>query len=367
MSHRLPLTISLENGENFDCQVVVEDDIVSNGFSGRHYPGVVELEVPPALHRKTFTDEDDEDYTRDISDLEEIILFAINEGGVDRDDVWESVSFALHGDVNDEPEPNNYYLVGDLVEHLFDSTPEQAVEKGAFLFTDEVQAKAFAMASPGLTVHDISPDNIEPGIAVDSIAESFIDMAQKKMSSDYQDGVDVNLVRKNAQNYFPDALNHKIVDAMVSVMVDTMEGIPKNKAIERHVSETMNRQLLAPAASKLVWQTRTTVPGRDIEKHMPNTPASAKLVSEIMNIDIDGNAMRGTMLFYQRPNSYIDRNNDEKPLVPVAFLSPDETGDYVVLKHPSITELQDEIMSQRVGMEHERGPENSPLKPKVSH
>lgn len=369
MSNRLPLTISLKSGEKFNCNAVIEDDIISSGwaFGGKQSPGAVELEIPPALHRKTFTDEDDPEWTYSLADLEEIILFAINDGGVKKDTIAGDVSFELHGELYDEPEPGPYYLVGDLVEHLFDSTPEQAVEKGAFLFSDEVSARTFAMAHPDFSVHEVDALNIDPDLPVRHVAEAFVGVAKKKMAQDYQGDIDANLMRKNAEKYFPDTLCKKSVDSMVSVMIEESQGKPIASAIEGNIPESMGRQMLESAAAKIVWQNRTTIPGRDIEKHVPNIPASANLVSENMDVNIDGNHMRGTMVFYQRPNSYFDRNADEKPLVPVAFLSPDGTGDYVLLDNPSIMQLQDSILSQRVGMANEVGPENEPMKPKVSH
>lgn len=369
MSHRLPITLSLEDGQKFNCHVLVEDDIVSSGwaFGGSQQPGVTELEVPPALHRKKFKDPDDEEYDYDLSDIEEIVLYAINDGGVKEDTVASSIHFELHGDVNSEPEPDSYYLVGNLVEHIFENTPEQALEKGAFLFSDEIQANAFAMANPGLSVHEIPPDDIDYELAVNSVSESFIGMANNKMKSDYEDGLDVNIVMKNASKYFPSTLPSKAVDSMVLAMVDEMQGTSLDKAIESHIPAAMDRSLLESAASKTLWLSRSTVQGRNVEDHIPNIPASANMVSENMNFEIEGNQMRGTMVFYQRPSSYFDRNDDEKPLVPVAFVSEDGTGDYVVLNHPSISKLQDKILSQRIGKENELGPDFKPMTPKINH
>lgn len=351
MSHRLPITISLESGEKFNCNVIVEEDIVSSGwaFGGSQHPGVTELEVPPALHRKTFVDPDDEEFNYDLSDIEEIVLYAINDGGVSEDTVASNIHFKLHGSVDGEPTPQAYYLVGNLVDHIFESTPEQAVNKGAFLFSDEVQAHAFAMATPGLSVYELPAEDIDFDLAVRNVSESFIGMAKGKMKNDYEGQLDVNVVIKNASKYFPASIPSKTVDAMVSVMVDEMKGASLDKSIEDHISESMDRGLLEVAASKILWTSRNTVQGRNIEDHIPNIPASANMVSENMNFKIEGNEMRGTMVFYQRPTSYFDRNDDEKPLVPVAFLSDDGTGDYVVLNHPSITALQDQILSQRPG------------------
>lgn len=369
MSHRLPITISLENGEKFDCNVVVEEDIVSSGwsFGGSQRPGVTELEVPPALHRKTFVDPDDEDFNYDFSDIEEIVLYAINDGGVSEDTVASNIHFKIHGSVDDEPKPKEYYLVGNLVDHIFESTPEQAVKKGAFLFADEVQAHAFAMATSGLSVHELAGEDIDFDLAVKNVSESFIGMAKNKMEKDYEGKLDVNVVIKNASKYFPSTIPSKTVDAMVSVIIDEMKGASLDKSIENHIPETMNRSLLEDAASKMLWSKRNTIQGRNVENHIPNIPASANIVSEIMNFEIEGNEMRGTMVFYQRPVSYFDRNDDEKPLVPVAFLSDDGTGDYVVLNHPSITTLQDKILSQRPGKENELGPDYQPMTPKINH
>lgn len=369
MSHRLPITLSLESGEKFNCHVLIEDDIVSSGwaFGGSQQPGVTELEVPPKLHRKTFKDPDDEGYDYDLSDIEDIVLYAINDGGVKKDTVALNIHFELHGDVHSGPEPDNYYLVGDLVEHIFEKTPEQALKKGAFLFSDEVQANAFAMAIPGLSVHELPPGDVDYDLAVNSVSESFIGMANNKMKSDYEDKLDVNIVMKNASKYFPNTLPSKAVDAMVLAMVDEMQGSSLEQAIESHIPDEMNRNLLESAASKMLWLSRSTVPGRNIEEHIPNIPASANMVSENMNFEIEGNQMRGTMVFYQRPTSYFDRNDDEKPLVPVAFVSDDGTGDYVVLNHPSISKLQEKILSQRVGKENELGPDSTPMTPKINH
>jgi len=369
MSHRLPITISLESGEKFDCNVIVEEDIVSSGwaFGGSQHPGVTELEVPPALHRKTFVDPDDEEFNYDLSDIEEIVLYAINDGGVSEDTVASNIHFKLHGSVDDEPKPQAYYLVGNLVDHIFENTPEQAVKKGAFLFTDEVQAHAFAMATPGLSVHELPSENIDFDLAVRNVSESFIGMAKNKMESDYEGQLDANIVTKNASKYFPDSIPSKTVDAMISVMVDEIKGASIDKSIEENIPESMDRGLLESAASKILWNRRNTVQGRGVENHIPNVPASANMVSEIMNFEIEGNEMRGTMVFYQRPTSYFDRNDDEKPLVPVAFLSEDGTGDFVVLNHPSITALQDKILSQRPGKENELGPDYKPMAPKINH
>lgn len=351
MTYTTPILITDPNGMEHSCDAVVEN--------AGHELFIQGVNIPFSLHGQFYVDGEME---RGMDVLVDTIIFNINEGRKFHSTLESGYSYKCNSLnlISNTAENAKMYLVGDVVNHIFNKTSLESVKSGALLFDDQLAAKTIAKLFPDFHDFEIEVGSAEELKQLKLVATSSVILGVAKITlnnikRDYGAGVEQHTLRSISPSYFPDDVPAHLVSILSNAFVDSKAD---ESVLEQYVlygtEERDNFPLMFKEAYTQLVLNRFTVKEKDAHYYIPKTSSKGALFTRDISLNIDGATLDGYAVFHQPSNTYF-KDEDPLPATPIALISPDGAGGCVIYNTGHLAVLTPLILESVSSAEVELG------------
>jgi hypothetical protein len=295
--------VTLPDGHIFDAIAIMEHDIIMS--PQETYPGFTSIHIPMKEHGKIFKDPDDATEI-DMAYIEELILYALNDGGV-KNDEWDSgLKFEMVETPQLQPE-NPVYVIENTMSP--EDNPVFTHSKDAMIkFKTENPAAPFVAHKVPINTVTSTPLNHDA---------AMLYLAITSVQQKYGVGLtELGVLEKEVRNSIESS---GLLNASAIINL-----IGRHEGINDIIGTVNTPQTISPFTSSPnhagAKQTNNISLG-DIDSHMPYVSPSVNIQKSAVKI-IDKNVEKSGTLFSYDPSNYFE----EKPMVNFALITQNTDG-----------------------------------------